>query len=90
MTAPVIADNQPRKVHLQADKDYFFCVCGRSSAQPFCDSSHKGSGLQPKKFRVRETGDYWLCCCKHTGNMPFCDGSHKRFEAADIDGEKGR
>lgn len=84
MAAPVIADNQPKKVHLQADKDYFFCVCGRSSTQPFCDASHKGSGLQPKKFRVRESGDYWLCCCKQTENAPFCDGNHKRFSSADV------
>jgi len=85
---PLVADNKPVKVHLEADKDYFFCACGRSSKQPFCDGSHAGSGFKPKAFKAETAGDAWLCACKHTGNQPFCDGSHKQFPSSAI-GKEG-
>ncbi|WP_193165244.1 CDGSH iron-sulfur domain-containing protein [Microbulbifer hainanensis] len=89
MTSPIVAGNRPLCVPLEAGKNYFFCVCGRSQAQPFCDGSHKGSGLEPLKFSVSETADYWLCCCKHTATRPFCDGHHKQFADSDV-GQEGR
>lgn len=79
MNKPVIADNKPQKVTLAKDQKYYFCACGRSENQPFCDGSHKGTSLTPKAFTAEKDGDAWLCACKHTGNMPFCDGSHKKF-----------
>lgn len=88
MTSPVVANNLPKRVHLEAGKAYFFCVCGRSATQPFCDGSHKETDLKPLKFTVQETGDFWLCCCKHTENRPFCDGHHNQFTPADVGQER--
>ena len=56
---------------------HWWCSCGRSSNPPFCDGSHKGTGLQPVKFDLLEKKTVYLCQCKHTKNPPFCDGSHK-------------
>jgi len=77
MTEPVVAARAPSKVALEAGKDYWWCACGLSKAQPFCDGSHKGSGLVPMKYSVEKAGDYWLCDCKHSSKKPLCDGSHK-------------
>ncbi len=88
MSAPVIADNKPIKTELKKGQEYYFCVCGRSSSQPFCDGSHKGTGLNPKKFVAEEDGDAWLCRCKHTANPPFCDGTHNRFSDDEV-GKEG-
>jgi len=74
---PVIAAKAPAKVTLEAGKDYWFCTCGKSATQPFCNGSHKGSSFAPKKFTAEKSGDAWLCQCKHTANAPFCDGTHK-------------
>ena len=77
MTEPVVAAKVPAKVTLDAGKDYWWCACGRSANQPFCDGSHKGTGLAPVKYTAPNTGDYWLCACKHTHKQPLCDGTHK-------------
>jgi CDGSH-type Zn-finger protein len=74
---PTIAAKAPIKVTLQAGHDYWFCACGKSASQPFCDGSHKGTAFGPKKFTAEKDGDSWLCQCKQTGNSPFCDGTHK-------------
>ncbi|MCL1041871.1 glutamate synthase-related protein [Shewanella marisflavi] len=88
MTKPVIADNKPKKVELTKGKEYYFCVCGRSNSQPFCDGSHKGTGLTPKAFTPEDTGEAYLCACKHTGNAPYCDGTHKQFDSEQV-GKEG-
>ncbi len=88
MSKPIIANNKPAKVTLEKGKEYYFCVCGRSSDQPFCDGSHKGTGFEPKAFKAEEDGDAWLCQCKQTGNAPYCDGTHKQFEDDQV-GEEG-
>ncbi|HED36502.1 MAG TPA: glutamate synthase [Gammaproteobacteria bacterium] len=79
MSNPVIADNKPVQVILEKDKEYYFCVCGRSQKQPFCDGSHAGTEFTPRAFTAEKGGEAWLCACKHTGNAPYCDGSHKQF-----------
>ncbi|MGI8603541.1 MAG: CDGSH iron-sulfur domain-containing protein [Verrucomicrobiales bacterium] len=61
--------------------DYWWCGCGRSKAQPFCDGSHKGTGLAPHKFTMSEEKTVALCNCKQTKNRPFCDGSHTGLPA---------
>ena len=80
MSEPVVANNKPAKVTLNKDEEYYFCVCGRSSNQPFCDGSHAGTNFKPKSFVAEEDGDAYLCQCKHSQNLPFCDGSHKQFD----------
>lgn len=75
-----IAAKAPVKVELEAGKDYWFCSCGHSSSQPFCDGAHKGTGFAPMKFTAEKDGPAWLCQCKRTGGAPFCDGSHKSLE----------
>ncbi|HWU67673.1 MAG TPA: CDGSH iron-sulfur domain-containing protein [Stenotrophobium sp.] len=63
-----------------APGDYWWCACGRSKNQPFCDGSHKGSRFTPVKFTVTDkTGTLWLCGCKRTGTPPFCDGTHNKL-----------
>ena len=79
MTKPIVADNKPIQASLNKGEEYYFCACGRSSKQPFCDGSHAGTEFKPKSFVVEETADAYLCQCKHTANPPFCDGSHKQF-----------
>ena len=79
-TEPVIAARGPAKVMLEAGKDYWFCACGRSATQPFCNGAHKGTGFTPKKFTAEKSGDAWLCQCKHTNGAPYCDGTHKTLK----------
>jgi CDGSH-type Zn-finger protein len=76
---PIVADNKPKKVSLEKDQTYYFCVCGRSQNQPFCDGSHKVTSSRPTAFMAGATDNAFLCMCKHTKNAPFCDGSHKQF-----------
>ena len=79
MTNPIIADNKPVKVTLTKGQEYYFCTCGRSENQPFCDGSHVGTSFIPKVIVAEEDGDAYLCACKHSGNRPFCDGTHQKF-----------
>jgi len=79
MAAPIPAQKSPYGVTLEAGKEYWWCACGRSKSQPFCDGSHKGTGLTPVGFKAEKNGEHWLCGCKSTGTKPFCDGSHNRI-----------
>ncbi|MCP4433711.1 MAG: glutamate synthase [Gammaproteobacteria bacterium] len=88
MSKPVIADNRPVKVNLTKGEDNYFCVCGRSANQPFCDGSHVGTDFSPKTFAAEEDGEAYLCACKHTANAPYCDGSHKGFSDQQV-GQEG-
>lgn len=74
--SPVIAQKGPYQVTLEAGKPYFWCSCGRSAKQPFCDGSHKGTSFTPRKFEVAATATFNLCGCKSSDDMPFCDGAH--------------
>ncbi len=74
-----VAGNAPIAVEVEAGKSYFWCSCGKSANQPFCDGSHKGSEFSPLKWTAEENGKKFFCTCKQTGNEPFCDGSHKEL-----------
>jgi len=76
---PVIAAKSPVTVELEEGKTYTWCRCGQSASQPFCDGSHRGTGLAPVSFTAEASGQAALCQCKATGNQPFCDGSHTRL-----------
>lgn len=76
MSDPVIAQKAPYVVTLTAGEKYFFCTCGRSQKQPWCDGAHKGSGMAPHIFTAEADGEAYLCGCKATRTKPFCDGSH--------------
>lgn len=78
MTEPVIAAKKPVVMELEPG-DYFWCSCGRSAGQPFCDGSHKGTDFTPMRFTIVEKQQVALCACKHTENPPFCDGSHAKL-----------
>lgn len=77
MTKGAVAGRQPMPIDVEAGKNYFWCSCGQSKNQPFCDGSHKGSEFNPVKWTAEETGTKWFCSCKQTSGAPFCDGSHK-------------
>ena len=75
-TVQIIANVKPVKVELEAGKNYFWCQCGLSQSQPFCDGSHASTDIKPLRFTVEKTGAAGLCQCKSTANAPFCDGTH--------------
>jgi len=79
MSEPKIADKKPAAVELEEGKTYYYCTCGESSNQPFCDGSHRGTDFSPQPFEAEKTGTAYVCQCKHTGNAPFCDGSHAKL-----------
>ena len=73
---PVCAQKGPYQVNLEAGKAYFWCTCGRSQKQPYCDGTHKGTSFAPLRFVAEATGTVNLCGCKGTDDKPFCDGNH--------------
>ncbi|WP_020593768.1 CDGSH iron-sulfur domain-containing protein [Kiloniella laminariae] len=79
METPVVAEAAPAIVDLVEGKTYFWCACGRSKKQPFCDGSHKGTSFQPVSFTADKSKKHFLCQCKHSTKKPFCDGSHKHL-----------
>lgn len=79
---PIIAATRPVKVELEEGKTYFWCSCGKSKNQPFCDGSHAGTEMKPQKFTAEKSGDAFLCQCKASANAPFCDGAHTRMGEA--------
>jgi CDGSH iron-sulfur domain-containing protein 3 len=76
---PIIAQKGPFTVDLESGKNYYWCACGKSSNQPFCDGSHRDTGISPKQFSVITSGKAHLCGCKHSKNPPYCDGSHAKL-----------
>jgi len=87
MSKPIIADNKPRKLTLEIGKEYYFCACGRSRNQPFCDGSHASTSITPVAYTA-EVSEGYFCMCKHSNNLPFCDGTHRQFSDEQV-GKEG-
>lgn len=77
--APKIAQKAPYPVEVEAGKSYFWCACGQSKNQPFCDGSHKGTSFTPVKVTAEEGKKMFFCGCKASAKAPFCDGTHSRL-----------
>lgn len=75
--APICAQAAPYQVTVEKGKTYFWCSCGASARQPFCDGSHKDSRFQPHKYQATKSGALFFCGCKQTKRRPLCDGSHR-------------
>ena len=78
MSEPVSPQNNPYASEVEQGKTYYWCACGQSKNQPFCDGSHQGTDFQPVAFTAEKTDTVYLCGCKKSDNVPFCDGSHNK------------
>jgi len=78
MTEPVVAQNAPYAIDVEAGKSYFWCACGKSSQRPFCDGSHHATDILPQKFSPEQSKTVYFCGCKKTGKAPLCDGTHNQ------------
>ena len=76
MDKAVVAQKSPFAVEVTASVTYYWCRCGRSAKQPWCDGSHKDTAFTPVSFVAEETKTAYMCGCKSTGTQPFCDGTH--------------
>lgn len=74
---PVVAQKSPYRIDVEAGKTYWWCACGKSAKQPYCDGSHKGTGFSPLKFEADKNESYPFCGCKMTSKGPRCDGTHR-------------
>ena len=80
MSEAVIAKKSPYVMELEAGKDYYWCTCGKSAKQPFCDGAHKADDdFAPLKFQVDEAKKYAVCGCRRNDGKPFCNGAHKNL-----------
>jgi thiamine pyrophosphate-dependent acetolactate synthase large subunit-like protein/CDGSH-type Zn-finger protein len=89
MSDPYIADTRPKPVTLEAGETVWWCTCGRSQNQPFCDGSHQGTEFEPLEYTAAEDGRVFFCQCKRSANPPLCDGSHKQITQAELDAQDG-
>ena len=89
MTKPHIADTRPKPIEMEAGQTVWWCRCGRSRNQPFCDGSHQGTDFTPLEYTAERDGKVFFCQCKRTGNPPLCDGSHKAITQEELDAQAG-
>ena len=80
MNKPQIAARAAMGVAVTAGKTYYWCACGRSAKQPFCDGSHQGTGFTPLEYVAERSGLVFFCRCKHTARPPLCDGTHNNLD----------
>jgi CDGSH-type Zn-finger protein len=77
MSEPKVAEKKPAVLELEAGT-YYWCSCGHSAKQPFCDGAHKTTGFVPLKFELVEKAKKAMCQCKQTATKPYCDGAHTK------------
>ena len=80
MSTPDIPQKTPLPVDVEEGRKYFWCSCGRSDRQPFCDGSHQGTEFLPQTYVAETTRTLYFCACKHTHGAPLCDGSHNALD----------
>ncbi|MCM2280073.1 MAG: CDGSH iron-sulfur domain-containing protein [Oligoflexia bacterium] len=80
MDQPTIASKTPLAVPVEKGKDYYWCACGKSKSQPFCDGGHRGTSFTPVKYTATEAKTVYFCGCKQTRSPVMCDGSHKNIK----------
>jgi len=78
MEKPKVCDKAPKMIEMEPG-DYYWCACGHSSNQPFCDGSHRGTSFTPEAVKIEKKQQVYWCMCKHSGNKPYCDGTHKKL-----------
>jgi len=78
MSGPETPQKSPFVIEVEPG-NYAWCACGRSQKQPYCDGSHKGTGMHPIVAKIEEKKRIAWCGCKHSKNAPFCDGSHSKL-----------
>jgi CDGSH iron-sulfur domain-containing protein 3 len=78
-TTAIIASKTPFAAEVEAGKDYYWCSCGRSQSQPFCDGKHQGTALTPTKYTAPESKKVYFCGCKQSAAGQFCDGAHQKL-----------
>jgi CDGSH-type Zn-finger protein len=76
MDKPKIAGRKPIAIDLTKGEEKYFCACGESKSQPFCDGSHRTTPFKPLAFTPEKTETAYLCMCKQSKNLPYCDGTH--------------
>ena len=80
MATPEIPQKSPMPVDVEEGRKYFWCSCGKSNRQPFCDGSHEGTDFLPMSYTAEKTRTLYFCACKHTKGAPLCDGSHNALD----------
>jgi len=80
MSTPDIPQKTPLPVDAEEGRKYFWCSCGKSDRQPFCDGSHQGTEFLPLTYVAETTRTLYFCACKHTRGAPLCDGSHNSLD----------
>ena len=78
MDQPKRAADTPYGVLVKPGKTYYWCACGMSDTQPFCDGSHKDTGFLPVRYEATADAKVFFCGCKATANQPLCDGTHSK------------
>ena len=76
MSEPESPQNAPYAIDVEAGETYYWCACGKSNNQPFCDGSHKGSDFNPVAYTADKSEKVYFCGCKKSSNAPLCDGTH--------------
>ena len=79
MSTPEIPSKEPYSIQVEEGKKYFWCACGKSAKQPFCDGGHSGTGIAPTMYTADKSRTVFFCGCKQTGKAPLCDGSHAKL-----------